>query len=217
MRWALLPTGWPAVPGAPLRTPAKRCPQAFAALFADEYRRRFGDGLLLKPNRTPIVVTHRPASPSFAHGRLLERKLDAHPNIDCDRKAKSATGLARPDFYDWEAEAKKQVEARTPDLVVVIMGGNDGQDLTPKSGKGKRVGWKSEGWNAAYKGRVADFLEFAELMCLDALEREADQTAERVLRGERLPSALSRAGTTVQRDGPAPSDAPMWGQRSSMA
>ena len=92
-------------------------------------------------------------------GALLERKLDAHPNIDCDRKAKSATGLARPDFYDWEAEAKKQVEARTPDLVVVIMGGNDGQDLTPKSGKGKRVGWKSDGWNAAYKARVADFLK----------------------------------------------------------
>lgn len=92
-------------------------------------------------------------------GALLERKLDAHPNIDCDRKAKSATGLARPDFYDWEAEAKKQVEAKTPDLVVVIMGGNDGQDLTPKSGKGKRVGWKSDGWNAAYKGRVADFLK----------------------------------------------------------
>lgn len=92
-------------------------------------------------------------------GALLERKLDAHPNIDCARKAKSATGLARPDFYDWEAEAKKQVEAKTPDLVVVIMGGNDGQDLTPKSGKGKRVGWKSDGWNAAYKARVADFLK----------------------------------------------------------
>ena len=92
-------------------------------------------------------------------GALLERKLDAHPNIECARKAKSATGLARPDFYDWEAEAKKQVEAKSPDLVVVIMGGNDGQDLTPKSGKGKRVGWKSEGWNAAYKTRVADFLK----------------------------------------------------------
>ena len=92
-------------------------------------------------------------------GALLERKLDAHPSIECARKAKSATGLARPDFYDWEAEAKKQVEAKTPDLVVVIMGGNDGQDLTPKSGKGKRVAWKSEGWNSAYKGRVNDFLK----------------------------------------------------------
>ena len=92
-------------------------------------------------------------------GALLERKLDAHPSIECARKAKSATGLARPDFYDWESEAKKQVEAKTPDLVVVIMGGNDGQDLTPKSGKGKRVAWKSDGWNTAYKTRVADFLK----------------------------------------------------------
>ena len=72
-------------------------------------------------------------------GALLEKKLDAHPDIECDRKAKSATGLARPDFYDWEAEAKKQVDAKQPDLVVVIMGGNDGQDLTPKSGKGKHI------------------------------------------------------------------------------
>ncbi len=92
-------------------------------------------------------------------GALLERKLDGHPSIECARKAKSATGLARPDFYDWEAEAKKQVEAKSPDLVVVIMGGNDGQDLTPKSGKGKRVAWKSDGWNTAYKARVADFLK----------------------------------------------------------
>lgn len=92
-------------------------------------------------------------------GALLEKKLDAHPDIECARKAKSATGLARPDFYDWESEAKKQVDARKPDLVVVIMGGNDGQDLTPKSGKGKRVAWKSDGWNDAYKGRVSDFLK----------------------------------------------------------
>ena len=92
-------------------------------------------------------------------GALLERKLDAHPSIECARKAKSATGLARPDFYDWESEARKQVDAKTPDLVVVIMGGNDGQDLTPKSGKGKRVAWKSDGWNEAYKARVSDFLK----------------------------------------------------------
>jgi hypothetical protein len=37
----------------------------------------------------------------------------------------------------------------------------------------------------------------------DPLEREADQTAERVLRGERGAPAISRAGAAVQRDGPA--------------
>ena len=31
-------------------------------------------------------------------GALLEKKLDAHPDIECSRKATRATGLARPDF-----------------------------------------------------------------------------------------------------------------------
>ncbi|MCA9717463.1 MAG: DUF459 domain-containing protein [Myxococcales bacterium] len=92
-------------------------------------------------------------------GALLEKKLDAHPDINCFRKAKSATGLARPDFYDWMAEGKRQVEARDPHLVVVIMGGNDGQDLTNKSGKGKRVHWKTDEWDDAYAERMAEFLD----------------------------------------------------------
>lgn len=119
-----------------------------------------------EPEPTPAV----PATPSkvlilgdslaaTGFGALLEKKLDAHPHIECFRKAKSATGLARPDFYDWHSEAKKQIEARQPDLVVVIMGGNDGQDLQPKSGKGKRVAWKSDDWNTAYKERVGEFLQ----------------------------------------------------------
>ncbi|MFZ6184493.1 DUF459 domain-containing protein [Nannocystis pusilla] len=121
------------------------------------------------PEPAPVEVAAAPSGPrkvlvlgdslaATGFGAMLEKKLDEHPDIECFRKAKSATGLARPDFYDWESEAKKAVEQRKPDLVVVIMGGNDGQDLTTKSGKGKRVAWKSDGWNDAYKARVADFL-----------------------------------------------------------
>ncbi len=93
-------------------------------------------------------------------GALLERKLDAHPEIECFRKGKSASGLARPDFFDWPAEAKKQIEARSPDLVVVIMGGNDGQDMTPPKKKGKRVPWADEdAWKTDYRARVDAFLD----------------------------------------------------------
>jgi len=92
-------------------------------------------------------------------GALLERRLDANPNVVAYRKARSSSGLARPDFYDWMGEAKRQVEFRAPDVVVVIIGGNDGQDLTTKSGKGKRVHWKSDGWNEAYRERVASFID----------------------------------------------------------
>lgn len=123
-----------------------------------------------EPEPTPEPEPAAPAGPSkvlilgdslaaTGFGALLEKKLDAHPQVECFRKAKSATGLARPDFFDWQSEAKKQIEARQPDLVVVIMGGNDGQDLQTKSGKGKHVAWKSDAWNAAYKGRVEEFIK----------------------------------------------------------
>jgi hypothetical protein len=93
-------------------------------------------------------------------GALLEKQLDAHPGIQATRKARSASGLARPDFFDWPAEARRQVEARQPDLVVVILGGNDGQDLAPRKGDKKgSVRWETPAWEHAYAQRMADFLE----------------------------------------------------------
>jgi hypothetical protein len=92
-------------------------------------------------------------------GALLERKLDAHPHVVCYREGKSASGLARPDFFDWLEMGKKHAEFRQPDLVVVIMGGNDGQDITRrKNGDGKRANWKSDGWADEYRARVDAFL-----------------------------------------------------------
>lgn len=91
-------------------------------------------------------------------GALLEKKLDAHPHIVCYRKGKSSSGLARPDFYDWIDQAKRQVEFRQPDLVIVILGGNDGQDLTRRAGQDKRIPWKHEDWADGYRARMDAFL-----------------------------------------------------------
>ncbi len=105
--------------------------------------------------RSVLILGDSLAATGF--GAVLERRLDAHPGIHCYRKGKSASGLARPDFFDWMGEASRQVELRDPELVIVIMGGNDGQDLTQKR-KGKRVGWKSSGWEQAYRERMDTFL-----------------------------------------------------------
>ena len=87
-------------------------------------------------------------------GALLEKKLDAHPHVVCYRKGKSSSGLARPDFYDWIDQAKRQVEFRKPDLVIVLLGGNDGQDLTRPTGRGRHVPWMHEDWAKGYRARV---------------------------------------------------------------
>jgi uncharacterized tellurite resistance protein B-like protein len=62
-QWAL---AWVrANPEFRLRTPARRCPDEFAQLFALRYKERFDGGLLLKPNRTRLTLAYRPASASF--------------------------------------------------------------------------------------------------------------------------------------------------------
>jgi uncharacterized protein len=91
-------------------------------------------------------------------GERLETLLNEQPGIRAVRRAKSSTGLARPDFFDWMEVGREEVERHRPDVVVVIMGGNDGQGLT--DGKGKaQVQWGAAGWSSAYRQRVDSFLE----------------------------------------------------------
>ena len=45
------------------------------------------------------------------------------------RLAKPSTGLARPDFYDWPAEATKIRERHDPDIWLAVLGTNDNQGL----------------------------------------------------------------------------------------
>lgn len=51
-----------------LRTPARRCRTEFMALFKQLYADRHGDGLVIKPNKTPVSVIYHPASGGM-HGR----------------------------------------------------------------------------------------------------------------------------------------------------
>ena len=107
-----------------------------------------------EPYRVLIVGSSLAAT---GFGAVLEDMLDANPNIVCYRKAKSASGLSRPDFYDWFDQGKRQVEFRKPDLVIVVMGANDGQDIPPWKGS-SRIHWGDDEWPGAYRGRVDDFL-----------------------------------------------------------
>lgn len=113
---------------------------------------------LLIPDQPYKVLILGDSLAATGFGVLLEDKLDKHPHVEAYRKAKSATGLARPDFFDWYDQGPAQVEFRKPDLVIVVMGGNDGQDIPPWKGS-NRVRWDTDGWPAAYRGRVDQFLQ----------------------------------------------------------
>ena len=74
------------------------------------------------------------------------------------RKAKSASGLARPDFYDWQAEAARQYEAVRPQITLCMFGGNDGQGLHMGKGADPQwIRWGEDGWDDEYRRRVEAF------------------------------------------------------------
>ncbi|MCC6623582.1 MAG: DUF459 domain-containing protein [Deltaproteobacteria bacterium] len=74
-------------------------------------------------------------------------------------RARSASGLARPEFFDWFAEARRLVEQVRPDAIVVMLGANDVQRITWPH-LDKRVFFKDvDGWRVAYEARVFAFMQ----------------------------------------------------------
>jgi len=91
-------------------------------------------------------------------GAYLQADLEAHPRIRTARRAKSSTGLARPDFFDWMEVGQQEVQRHQPDVVVVILGGNDGQSLMDGKG-GNPIHWGRPEWEQAYRQRLEDFVK----------------------------------------------------------
>lgn len=53
-----------------LRTPARRCPKEFTALFKSHYATKYGEGLIIKPNKNKLEFNYTSASPSLHDIRL---------------------------------------------------------------------------------------------------------------------------------------------------
>lgn len=107
-----------------------------------------------RPPERLLILGDSMAATDF--GQALEQVLTRDHPIKTARRGKSSTGLARPDFFDWMEEGRRQVALHRPDLVIVILGGNDGQDLIQKGG-GPRVFWGRPEWASAYAQRLERF------------------------------------------------------------
>jgi hypothetical protein len=72
---------------------------------------------------------------------------------------RQSTGLARQDYFNWQAAMRKIEEEFRPDLVFVQLGSNDNQ--TQVGPDGRRVEIGSAAWVTAYRERVDALLEEA--------------------------------------------------------
>jgi hypothetical protein len=107
------------------------------------------------------------------------RAFDATDAID----GRIASGLERPDVFNWFTHVREVMETRRPRAVVVMFGGNDDHGFMTGLPEGREVGtFGSATWRAEYRRRVAAVMDTVasrggHLVWIGLpISRDADQT-----------------------------------------
>ncbi|WP_232731611.1 SGNH/GDSL hydrolase family protein [Kamptonema formosum] len=89
----------------------------------------------------------------FDLATAVQYSLQKSYNITQTKLAyKVSTGLNRTDYYDWYARTGKLLKSYKPDVLVVMFGGNDNQDIRDFQGKYRVI--LTDDWKKAYRARV---------------------------------------------------------------
>lgn len=89
-------------------------------------------------------------------GAGLSRMAESDQRFEIVNRFNEASGLARPEIYDWAAAVPKIVIAKDYDAAIVHLGVNDRQAIRTPSG---RLEFKSPEWTEDYKAKVGALVE----------------------------------------------------------
>jgi hypothetical protein len=79
-----------------------------------------------------------------------------NPGVVVIDASNGSSGLVRDDFYDWNTRLPEIAAAESPDLVVVMIGANDRQEISSASAK---IAKGTPQWSRAYAGRVSALIQ----------------------------------------------------------
>ena len=112
----------------------------------------------------PAMVLIAGDSDAGTFAPYLDRLLADTDLVETTLDYKVSSGLARPDYFDWNARLREQVPAVDPDIVVITFGGNDAQGLLDSSGGVVAFQPVADSdnaeWRAEYGKRVGEVMDF---------------------------------------------------------
>jgi hypothetical protein len=91
-------------------------------------------------------------------GDAFLRVAGDSPLFDTTFHYENATGLTRPDFYDWPAALAEDMEVERPEVAFILFGGNDSQGIVAPDGS-TYEGPGDAGWREEYARRVAGVMD----------------------------------------------------------
>lgn len=87
------------------------------------------------------------------------RVTDGRESVGWTKEIRISTGLARPDVLDWHGHIEQLLTEDDPDVLVLMLGGNDDQSLTGAPDGILHLG--QDGWGDEYERRVRELLAIA--------------------------------------------------------
>lgn len=119
----------------------------------------------LAPVRTPtaeapLQVTVAGDSTAKSLGDALIGATADRPELAVSNEGEVSTGLARSDYFNWGARLQEIVTTDAPEVVVFMVGANDGQSIL--TGDGTVVAqFGTPEWTEEYRRRVAGIMDLA--------------------------------------------------------
>lgn len=110
------------------------------------------------PQRPRRVLVIGASSIQFAVGVRLEKTMPTYAGVKVKRFGRLATGLSRPDFFDWPEKFSALAKTFKPDLVIANFGGNGAQAIPVGR---KSIKYKTPAWDVAYGDRVTAMVDIA--------------------------------------------------------
>ena len=106
----------------------------------------------------PLQVLTVGDSLGIDFGQTLVNDLAATGVVHAVLDGHIDTGLARPDYFDWQAELQADLARYQPQAVVVFIGANDPQNFIDG---GSALAYGTPAWSDAYARRVGAFMDAA--------------------------------------------------------
>jgi len=115
---------------------------------------------VLSPSvESPVSLIIHGDSMTEAFGKYLRADLNATGLFAAVHDFRFSSGLARPDYFDWPAHLRETMASQNPDVVIMMFGANDGQNVKPA---GTVLEFGSPEWATWYAERVGEAMDIVD-------------------------------------------------------